>query len=358
MPKSQLKETGMIDFAHIPISDITPNPRNPRGINIEVDDPKMSYLKDSIKEFGVMVPIVVSKREKGDYLLIDGERRYWASKALGLERIPAYIVDGEGALSENDILFRMFQIHHNREQWGPVQQCAALEFVFQKTVKRPEIESIHDEKARIKAIVEEIVRTTGIEERTAINRIYFLLWPEAIKKHLYQNPEEKGYWYICEIEEKIIIPARENYPEYFKKVPVDEVRQALFEKIKHHSVDKATDVRKVAPFFRTNMSKAKDRAAVVSSLAHLTTQRDMTYAEAEEDLLKHFPEFHKRGPVSPRRLHNLIVGLKDAFDGFDFGSLWTAKKRAKAMPREIVDALNLLDSSVAEFRSSLKDYTR
>src|SRR4030043_129439 len=101
-----------MQFENIRIDKIQTNTSNPRGIDIQADDPKLNYLKDSISHFGVMVPIVVSKRPNGKYLLIDGERRYWASKQLGLKNIPAYIIDRDGALNDKDILFRMFQIHH------------------------------------------------------------------------------------------------------------------------------------------------------------------------------------------------------------------------------------------------------
>src|SRR5262245_2566710 len=111
-------------LSQIDISKIDPNPDNPRGLNIQTEDEKLSYLKDSIRKSGVMVPIVVSRRE-GRYFLIDGERRYWASKKVGLNKIPAFIIDEDGKLTADDVLFRMFQIHHNREQWGPIQDCRA-----------------------------------------------------------------------------------------------------------------------------------------------------------------------------------------------------------------------------------------
>jgi ParB/RepB/Spo0J family partition protein len=174
-------------LAYIEISKISPNKDNPRGIDIQSQDEKLSYLKDSIEDFGVMVPIVVSKRGE-NYLLIDGERRYWASKALGHETIPAFVLDKDGDFSKRDILFRMFQIHHNREQWGAVQQCNALENLYNAIITKKEIKSIPDERERLSKIADAIVTETGIEERTAVNRVYFLRWPDAVKEKLYSNP--------------------------------------------------------------------------------------------------------------------------------------------------------------------------
>jgi ParB/RepB/Spo0J family partition protein len=344
-----------MQFDNILTDEIEPNSSNPRGIDIENDDPKMTYLKDSISRFGVMVPIVVSRRAKGQYLLIDGERRYWASKQLGLKKIPAYIIDRDGSLDDKEILYRMFQIHHNREQWLPVQQCRALENVFQEIMKKPKIKSIRDHRAQIKGVTEELVRDTGLEERLAMNRVYFLLWPRAIKQRLYDNPQEEGYWYICEIEEKIIIPARTNYAEYFEKVPVDEVRTALFEKLEHHSVEKSTEVRRVAPFFRSNLTKESDRKAVVKILSELKEQKEMTYSDAQDEFLKRFPDFHKQGPVSPRKFHSMLTAMEAAIDEFDFGAITRAKRRAKVSESELISAVRSLLESLQAILKNLEN---
>lgn len=341
-------------LTHIDISKITRNPNNPRGIDILTEDDKLSYLKDSIKQFGVMVPIVVSQRGDG-YMLIDGERRYWASQAVGLTKIPAFVLDEEGSFSTKDILYRMFQIHHNREQWGPVQQCRALEELYARIEKRDAIRSIDDERARLKAIGEEIVKATGIEERTALTRAYFLRWPDKIRRRLYDNPRDEGYWYICEIEEKIIIPALTNYPEYFQKVPVGEVRTDLFEKLEKHSVEKSTDVRRVAPFFRHRMPDQADRRKVQSILSELHSKKDMTYAEAQDELVRVFPKLLHREPASPRKLHSLVRSLQTALDDFDATAFETAKRRAKATRRELLVAIKELVISLEEFSEELRE---
>src|ERR1035441_1587435 len=344
-------------LTNIDLSKIRPNPDNPRGIDIQTQDEKLSYLKDSIAEFGVMVPIVVS--QKGDtYLLIDGERRYWAAKAIGLNKLPAFVIDEKGEYSEDDILYRTFKIHHNREQWGPVQQCHALENLYNKVSKTAQIKSISDERAKLAAIAESIVEQTGIEERTALTRVYFLRWPKTIKHKLYSNSEEEGYWYICEIEEKIIIPALINYPEYFQKVPVDEVRTDLFEKLQKHSVERSTDVRRVAPFFRAAMTRPSDRNKVKSVLRQLQSRKEMTYVEAQEELVTAFPEFLKRDPISPRKLHTLMRALQTSLDDFDVAYISVAKKRAKADEHELKTAVTELMSALQKFNIEIEGTRR
>ncbi len=339
---------------HIHLSAITPNKDNPRGIDVPTQDPKLSYLKDSIQQIGIQVPLVVTPRG-GSYLLIDGERRYYAAKALGLQDVPAYVVgsrDGK-PLSPSDLLFRMFQIHHLREQWGPVQQCRALEVKYKQIASAKDILPIQDPRVQVKAIAEHLVNDFLIDERTASDRVEFLRWPDAVKQSLYEKPDEPGYWYICEIEEKIIIPALLNYPEYFEKVPADEVRKDLFAKLRV-SLERATEVRKVAPYFRTSFSKASDRNRVTAVLARLHKNHDMTYGEAQEELEKYFPDLSQQPPPTPRKLLTLMESLDSAIGVFDVLTIKTARGRAKASRADLLVAAEALSSSLDRLLRSLR----
>ena len=80
---------------HIEIEKIVPNPGQPRR---HFDDAALHELANSIREFGLLQPIVVSKTEKEtpsgvnvEYQIIAGERRYLAAKLLGLPRLPAIV---------------------------------------------------------------------------------------------------------------------------------------------------------------------------------------------------------------------------------------------------------------------------
>lgn len=75
------------EIAYIPLSEITPNPDQPRK---DFNEQALEELAQSIKEHGVITPITVNKKE-GKYTIIAGERRYRACKMAGLEKIPAYI---------------------------------------------------------------------------------------------------------------------------------------------------------------------------------------------------------------------------------------------------------------------------
>lgn len=82
-------ESGSDPEASLPIASIVTNPDQPRK---SFDETQLSELSDSIKQNGVLQPILV--RKKGDmYEIVAGERRYQASKLAGLKEIPAIVRD-------------------------------------------------------------------------------------------------------------------------------------------------------------------------------------------------------------------------------------------------------------------------
>jgi len=72
----------------IKIVDIEPNPEQPRR---DFDEDSLEELAASIKEHGVITPIIVKKADNGYYQIVAGERRWRASKKAGLKKIPAIV---------------------------------------------------------------------------------------------------------------------------------------------------------------------------------------------------------------------------------------------------------------------------
>ena len=79
---------GSSNLNEIPISQIEPNPDQPRR---EFDPEALQELADSIKTMGIIAPITLRQVAENHYQIIAGERRWRASQIAGLESIPAYI---------------------------------------------------------------------------------------------------------------------------------------------------------------------------------------------------------------------------------------------------------------------------
>lgn len=90
--KVSVKATPMNHMDEIAISEIIPNPTQPRT---KFDNEALQELADSIRQLGVIQPITVKKADDGKYIIISGERRWRASQMVGLESLPAYIREAD-----------------------------------------------------------------------------------------------------------------------------------------------------------------------------------------------------------------------------------------------------------------------
>ncbi|MFJ9142259.1 ParB/RepB/Spo0J family partition protein [Streptomyces griseus] len=107
-------------FAELPIGEITPNPRQPREV---FDEDALAELVVSIKEVGLLQPVVVRKVGPGNYELIMGERRWRACREAGLERIPTIV----RATDDEKLLLDALLENLHRAQLNPLEEAAAYD---------------------------------------------------------------------------------------------------------------------------------------------------------------------------------------------------------------------------------------
>ena len=109
-----------------PIESLKPNPRNPRRT---FRDEELAELADSIKERGIIQPIVVREAGDGSYEIIAGERRWRAAQRAGLHEVPIAIVDAtdvqslEFAIIENVQLADLNPIEEAAGYLALIEQC-------------------------------------------------------------------------------------------------------------------------------------------------------------------------------------------------------------------------------------------
>lgn len=100
--------------------DIVPNPRQPRTHFNESD---LAELVHSVREFGVLQPVVVRENEDGKYELIMGERRTRAAREAGLESIPAILRE----TADEDLLRDALLENLHRSQLNPLEEASAYQ---------------------------------------------------------------------------------------------------------------------------------------------------------------------------------------------------------------------------------------
>lgn len=158
-----LKEGGE-RFANVPVSAILPDPDQPRKSLGSLED-----LKASIKEHGIIQPIVISPFSEEQFLIIAGERRFSAAKEMGFKTVPAIIrtVDEHRRLEVQIIE----NIH--RQELSPVEEAAAYRKLMEEfslsqrqlAARLGKSPAAINETIRILSLPEEILESVRTSER-------------------------------------------------------------------------------------------------------------------------------------------------------------------------------------------------
>jgi len=115
------EEAGLLE---VPVSAIQPNPRQPR---VDFPEESLAALARSIREVGVLQPVVVRRRDSG-YELVAGERRVRAAKLAGLATIPAIVREGDDTESLREALIE--NIH--REDLAALELASAFQELLEE----------------------------------------------------------------------------------------------------------------------------------------------------------------------------------------------------------------------------------
>jgi ParB family chromosome partitioning protein len=153
----------------VPVSAITSNPRQPRS---EFPEETLAALARSIREVGVVQPIVV-RRRNGSYELVAGERRVRAARLAGLATIPAIIREGDDTEALRTALIE--NIH--REDLSPLELAAA----FQELLEELDVTQ------------EEVAERLGYSRAHVANTIRLLSLPGDVQRLLVDGKIQAGH---------------------------------------------------------------------------------------------------------------------------------------------------------------------
>ena len=148
----------------VPLDAIAPNPRQPRQ---SFDDETIDGLADSIRELGILQPLLVRVVGGGRYELVAGERRLRASRLVGLERVPVIVVDTD----DRGSLERALVENLHREDLNPIEEAEGYRQLL--------------EEANLTQ--EELGRRLGRSRVTITNALRLLSLPPTIQKLLVEG---------------------------------------------------------------------------------------------------------------------------------------------------------------------------
>ena len=227
------------------ISKITPNSNQPRQ---QFDPKTMENLIESIKEKGILQPLAVRKKADGLYELIAGERRFRAAKAIGLKKVPAYVVKiknksemMELALIEN---IQRENLNSIEEAEGYAILSGKYNFTQEKIAKK--VSKSRSEIAnklrllKLPPIIQESLRNNKIDygharallsfrESTIILKVF----KKIIQQKLNVRQTELIIKSIKNVKNNIIVP-QTNYAESEKKLTYHLNTKIAIKKLKNH----------------------------------------------------------------------------------------------------------------------------
>lgn len=177
--KNIVETTPKSDITKISLSEIRSNPYQPRKT---FDDSTLQELANSIKEYGIIEPIIVKKSIKG-YELVAGERRCKAAKLAGLETVPAVIKD----FNDQEMMEIALLENIQREDLNAIDEAEAYAQIIQLG----------------KLTQEEFATKFGKSRSYVTNMLGLLVLPESVKEMVRRKDLSMGHARaLSKIEEK------------------------------------------------------------------------------------------------------------------------------------------------------------
>jgi ParB family chromosome partitioning protein len=151
------------------IEEITPNRSQPRK---HFDESKLQELAESIKEKGILEPLIVRRLDQG-YELIVGERRWRAAQKAGLKEVPVLVKEVEG----RDVLEISLIENLQREDLNPIEAAEAFKHLIEE----------------FNISQEDLGKRIGKDRTTITNIVRLLKLPTEVRNQLLQNRITSGH---------------------------------------------------------------------------------------------------------------------------------------------------------------------
>jgi len=163
------KDNFIEGYIFVSVNELRPNPNQPRK---KFDEEAISLLASSIKEKGVIQPLIVRKLN-GTYQIVAGERRWRAAQKVGTSKIPIIVMD----LSDSESLELALIENLQRKDLNPIEEAEGYKQLIE------EFELTHDQ----------ISKLTGKDRSTITNLLRLLKLPEIAKNELISEAITSGH---------------------------------------------------------------------------------------------------------------------------------------------------------------------
>ncbi len=220
---------------NLPIDKIRPNPHQPR---IEIKPESLLELADSIREHGILEPLIVTQKGNDEFELIAGERRWRAAKLAGLKKVPAVIKEA----SPQQMLEMAIVENVQRADLNPLEEALAFKQLA---------DNFHLSHT-------EIARRISLSRPAVANKIRLLNLPEEVKKGLLENQISEGH-----ARALLGLPSHQAILSAYKKI----LQEGLSVRAVEELVRRLNEDRK--PIIRIPMTLDKRTSAIEKDLQQI-----------------------------------------------------------------------------------------
>ena len=261
-PASQVEGSHASAYLELPLDAISVNPHQPRD---QFDQASLNVLTESIREVGVLQPVLVRPRSDGTYELIAGERRCRAARQAGLERIPAVVRTAE----DSDALEQALLENLHREDLNVIEEAAACQQLL-------------DEFGFTQ---ETVAKRLGRSRSAVANTVRLLQLPDEVKAMVVDGSLSAGH-----ARALLGVGSEKRLIKLAKKAVAGGLTVRMVEEAVRDADAKAKDSRKPK-----DRPASADRGAAVLELEsllsdHLDTKVDVTLGKGSGKLVIQFAD--------------------------------------------------------------------
>ncbi len=273
---------------------------------------RLSELMASIKQHGVLNPVTVEKAKGGRYLLVNGERRFRASKELKLPSLPAVVMDAQDATKR---LIQQFHIQELHQGWTALEKAMAVSRLA----------------SEMKVSVLELAAMLSLPEKTVHDYVAF---SKLIERGAFERNETPLHF----------APAIVNLNEFVKKTYVSKLKKeftadrsralekALISRIKERSITKPKDIVKLRDAVKVNPK------IIESFIDNDKMTTDKAFLDSEGQVSSHYRNIINNANAMATHIRSgLSLGVESMFesDSVARAALKAAEEQLKSLINKI-----------------------
>lgn len=315
MNNTQMEKT----ILQVPIEDIIPNRFQPR---LSFDDASLSDLASSIKQHGIIQPLVL-RRKNDKYEIIAGERRYKAAKLAGLASVPAVISNLDDNTSAEVAIVENIQ----RKDLTAIEEARSYQALLDKGYMTQE----------------ELARKMGLSQSAISNKLRLLTLDEAVQEAI--------------LAEKI----SERHARTLLKVPSHEKQKELLNKIINERLTVKQLEDEIKNIDETHEEPKKENLTSIEDLfSSALESEDIVPHEEPEKLIDTTPitpdAFFSNPEKMPNKFFNFLEDTAVNLDTTEVTPTFEIPKQERVVPENQTEGIEMLDFPETPTNNENNDY--